>query len=159
MRRFLLNPLFGLAVGASVAFAEPSVDDALLGAARKALPVDISTNEIARVLNAGLWNPEKTAVAVSFARPEASLVFVFIRRGPGKYQAVDVSGVEGGNFGKLGIAGRKGYERFETTPIRWMQRDDGLYFVEIRTRAWKSGKRFTVSEPMLISTNGTPLWR
>lgn len=159
MTRFMFFVCFGLAVSGSPAFGEPSVDDALFAASRKSLPSDLSTSEIARVLSVGLWNPEKTAVAVSFARPEASLVLVFIRRGPDKYQAVDVSGVEGGNFGKLGIGGRKGYERFETTPVRWMHRDDGLYYVEIRTRAWKSGRRYTVSEPMLISTNGTPLWR
>jgi hypothetical protein len=40
-----------------------------------------------------------------------------------------------------------------------VQRDDGLFQVIMRTRAWKSGKRYTVSEPLVIRADGTPLYR
>jgi len=73
--------------------------------------------------------------------------------------AVEASGVEGGNFGKLGIAGRSGYDRFETTPTQWLQREDGWFQDVMRTRAWKAGKRYTVSEKLLIKPDGTVLWR
>jgi len=70
-----------------------------------------------------------------------------------------VSGVEGGNLGVLGTGGRAAYERFETTPIEWLHRDDGRYMVVMRTRAWKGGRRYTVSENLLIAADGTPLYR
>ena len=50
-------------------------------------------------------------------------------------------------------------KRFETTPVAWLHRDDGLLGVSMRTRAWRSGQRYTVSEPLLIRPDGTVLWR
>jgi hypothetical protein len=100
-----------------------------------------------------------TAVAISIARPKASLIFVFRRQNGGKHLAVDVSGTEGVNFANFGDARRAGYDRFETTPIKWLDRDDGLFQIVMRTRAWKSNGRYTVSEPLVIRADGTPLWR
>ena len=151
--------LFALIATASA--GEPQVDAALLAAAQKAMPTEVTTNRLVSVLQAGLWNSNRTAVAVSIAQPhpKSSLVFVFLRQKDGTYLAVDARGVEGGNLGKLGIAGRAGYARFETTPTEWLHREDGRFQVEMRTRAWKGGKRYTTSEPLLISTNGIVLWR
>jgi hypothetical protein len=130
----------------------------LLAAARKALPQDISTNEVVRALGTGLWNSNRTAIAIGIPKPKASLVFVFLRQTGGKYLAVDCSGVEGGNFGRLG-AGRAAYDRFETTPAEWLHRGDGMLQVVMRTRAWKSGKRYTVTEALVVTADGTPLYR
>ncbi len=149
--------LASLTVGASA--ADSHLDDALLLAARKALSKEVSTNDIGSALKSGLWNTNRTAIAVSFPRPKASVIFVFLRQTDGSYLAADASGVEGGNFGKLGIAGRAGYDRFETTPIRWLHREDGWFQVVMRTRAWKAGQRYTVSEPLLIKPDGTVLYR
>lgn len=149
--------LASLTVGASA--ADSHLDDALLLAARKALSKEVSTNDIGSSLKSGLWNTNRTAIAVSFPRPKASVIFVFLRQTDGSYLAADASGVEGGNFGKLGIAGRAGYDRFETTPIRWLHREDGWFQVVMRTRAWKAGQRYTVSEPLLIKPDGTVLYR
>jgi hypothetical protein len=110
-------------------------------------------------LGTGLWNSNRTAIAIGIPKPKASLVFVFLRQTGGKYLAADCSGVEGGNFGKLGIAGRAAYGRFETTPVEWLHRDDGMFQVVMRTRAWKSGKRYTVTEPLVVTADGTPLYR
>jgi len=159
MTRAILVTLFGLVVTAGVALAELRIDQDLIVAARKALPAEIPTNEVARALDTGLWNPNKTAIAVAFKRPRASLIVVFLRQRGGGYLAVDVSAVEGGNFGKLGVVGRAGYDCFETIPVEWLHRDDGMFQVVMRTRAWKSGKRYTVSEPLIIRADGTPLWR
>ena len=150
--------LFAMFVTAGACAAESRVDDTLLASARKALPQDITTNEMVRVLQGGLWNSNRTAVAASFPRPKASVIFVFLQQTNGTYVAVDASGVEGGNFGKLG-RGREDYDRFETTPVEWLYRDDGRFQVVMRTRAWRAGQRYTVSEPLLISRSGTVLWR
>jgi hypothetical protein len=153
--------LFTICVSAGAWAAASRVDDALLASARKGLPQDITTNEMITVLQAGLWNSNRTALAVSFQRPrpKASVIFVFLHQTSGTYLAVDASGVEGGNLGKLGSRGRKDYDRVETTPVKWLYRDDGRFQVVMRTRAWLAGRRYTVPENLLISRSGTVLWR
>jgi hypothetical protein len=147
-----------LAAAPGTRAAEPRTDNALLAAARKALPQGISTGTMARALQGGLWKADRKAVAISLARPKGSVIFVFLRQPNGTYLAVDASGVEGGNFGKLG-RGRGDYERFATKPVQWLSRDDGLFQVVMRTRAWRAGRRYTVSEPLVIKPDGTVLWR
>lgn len=161
MSRTISVIMFVLIATTSTLAAESYVDGPLLLAARKALPQSISTNDLVKVLQAGLWNSNRTGVAISLPRQKAkgSLVFVFLRQTNGVYLAVEASGVEGGNLGKLGIAGPAPFDRIETTPIRWHAHEDGVFHVEMRTRAWKDGKRYTVSEPLLIRSNGTILWR
>ena len=158
MTRAIFIGLVGLIAVVCVAVAQPRIDDGLLAAARKALPQDISTNEMVRALGTGLWNSNRTAIAIGIPKPKASLVFVFLRQTGGKYLAVDCSGVEGGNFGRLG-AGRAAYDRFETTPVEWLHRGDGMLQVVMRTRAWKSGRRYTVTEAPIVTADGTPLYR
>lgn len=152
--------LLVLLVTSVVTFAQTRIDPSLLSAARKALPVDVSTNDVAKALDGGLWNSNRTALAVSISRvPKPSIIFVFLKQSSGHYLAGDVSSVEGGNFGVLGMSGRGAYDRFETTPVEWLHRDDGRFQVVMRTRAWKAGRRYTVSEKLLISADGTPLYR
>ena len=158
MKRTILITLIGLFATVYVALAQPRIDDGLVVAARRALPQVISTNEIVRALGTGLWNSNKTAVAVAIARPKASLLFVFLRQTSGQYLAVDVSGMEGCNFGHLGTA-RAGYDRFETTPVQWWHRDDGLFEVQMRTRAWNQGQRYATSQTLVIKPDGTCLWQ
>ncbi|MBI3852366.1 MAG: hypothetical protein HY298_19085 [Verrucomicrobia bacterium] len=159
MSRAILVIMFALSAAAHALSGESRVDDTLFIAARKSLPQDIATNEVVRVLQTGLWNSNRTAVAISLSKPKASIIFVFLRQTNGTYLAVDARGVEAGNFGKLGIAGRAGYDRFETTPIQWLPREDGWFQVVMRTRAWKAGKRYTVSEPLTIRSDGYIGWR
>lgn len=128
-------------------------------AARALVPRDVSDQELGKALEAGLWNSDRTALGVALPRSGATRFVVVLHRPEGGWLATDASGVEGGNLGKLGTGGRSVYERIETTPIRWLPRDDGLYQVVVRTRVWKSGKRFTVSEPLVIRADGTVLYR
>jgi len=158
MPRALLALLFALFMATATGAVEPPMEGTLLVAARNALPQGTSANELSKVLKAGLWNTNRTAVAVSLARPEGSIVLVFLRQTKGTYLAVNASGVEGGNFGKLG-RDRADYERFETTPVEWQPRNDGLFQVVMRTRAWRAGRRYTVSEALVIKPDGTILWR
>lgn len=134
------------------------VDTALLDAAQKAFSKGISTNQLVRALGSGLWNSNRTAMAASITRPKGSVVFVFLLQSNGTYLATDASGVEDGNFGVLGRP-RTDYERFETTPIQWLHRDDGKFQVVMRTRAWRGGQRYTVSEPLLIRPDGLVMRR
>lgn len=160
MMRLICGVLAFLAIATNLGFAQVLVDSALFTNAQKALPVGVSTNEIAKALNAGLWNTNRTAVAISINRsPKPSLIFVFLKQADGRYIAGNVSGVETGNFGVLGSSGRSGYDRFETTPMEWLHREDGLFQITMRTRAWKSGQRYTVSEKLVIRKDGTPLYR
>ena len=158
MSRTISVIIFLLLLIAGALAADSRVDDALFLAARKALPQDISTNETIRVLQSGLWNSNRTAVAVSLSRPKASVIVVFLRKANGTYLAANASGVERGNFGKLG-RGRTDYDRFETTPVEWLYREDRWFQVVMRTRAWRAGQRYTVSEPLLIKPDGTVLYR
>jgi len=148
--------LFALVAAASAGESPP--DAALLAAAQKAMPRPIAANQLVRALESGLWNSNRTAVAVSITQPKASVVLVFLQQGNGTYLAADASGVEGGNFGKLGRP-RTEYERFETTPVEWLHRENGWFQVRLRTRAWRGGQRYTVSEPLLIKPDGTILYR
>jgi hypothetical protein len=145
-------------VGAAASAGESRIDTALLASAQKAVPSALAKNQLVRALESGLWNSNRTAVAISITEPKASLVFVFISQADGTYLAADASGVEGGNFGKLGRP-RTDYERFETTPTEWLRREDGWLQVRMRTRAWRAGQRYTVSEPLLIKPDGTVLYR
>jgi len=141
--------------------SELMTDDALLAAAAKALPPKISKDTILKALEDGLWNSNRTTIAISCAgpNPEPSVVFVFLRQANGTFLAVDISVVENGNFSKIGIARRPAYDRFETKPIKWLNQDDGSFCVDIRTRAWKDGQRYTVVESLTIKPDGTVWWR
>lgn len=143
----------------STASAEESrINAALLISAKKALSEVITENELVGVLESGLWNPERSALAVSVLKPKASVLYVFLLQANDTYLAIDISGVESGNFGKLGRS-RSDYERFETTPTEWLHRTDGLFSVHMRTRAWRDGKRYTVYEPLIICPDGSVLYR
>jgi hypothetical protein len=147
-----------LMAGISALAGELPIDPVLLATARKAITEDVAQNQLVMALESGLWNSNRTALAISVAQPKGSVVFVFFRQSDGTYLAANASGVEGGNFGKLGRP-RADYERFETTPVEWLHRDDGVFQVRMRTRAWRGGQRYTVSEPLVIRPNGVVVYR
>ena len=150
-------PFGGSAANPTVASSleKPEFEPAL----RAALPTNaVPTTEILRALPSALWNSNRTAVALALRRPAATLVYVFLRKPDDTFQAVEVSAVESGNFGKLGRP-RNEYTRFETLPVRWLPREDGHFQVMIETRAWRGRQRYRVSEPLVIRADGTPMWR
>ena len=156
MRRRILIAVISLLTVGCFAAARPGPDTTLFAAARKALPQAISSNEISKALNTGLWNSNRTGVAVCLTNSKASTAFVFLKQTGGDYLAVDIS-TEGLGIWQIGIAPRSAYERLELTPVRWLARDDGMFMVLMRTRAWKAGQRYTVSKPVLIRQDGTIL--
>lgn len=62
---------------AIAATGESQVDSALLASAQKVLPKEITKNQLTRALELGLWNSNRTAIAISIGQPKASVVFVF----------------------------------------------------------------------------------
>jgi len=147
--------LLGIPAGS----AEPPLDPAVGVALRKVMSADVAEQEWLGCLQAGLWNPELTAMAMSVPRAAGSLLFVFIRQEDGSYIGVDVGKVEVMNLGKLGTVVRKDYDRCETVPTEWLPREDGRSQVVLRTRAWRAGKRYTVSERLVIEADGVVRWR
>ena len=105
-----------------------------------------------------LWNAERTAAVAATPGPSGTRVTAFLRQQNGTFLEVDLSAVEGGNFGKLGRH-RTEYDRFETKPIKWIPRQDNLLQVKIQTQAWRAGQRFTVWEPLIFRRDGTVIWR
>jgi len=160
MTRAIRIGLLGLLATVFGALAANPLDGHLVTTAREALPRDISTEEIERALNRGLWNPDRTALAIAIPNPKASVLIVFLRQPSGRFLAVDVSGMEGRNFGFLGTR-REDYDRFETVPVEWLRRDDGLFQVRMRTRAWKGKQRYTAhgGGTCVIQPDGTALWQ
>ncbi len=152
---------FALITGIGASASESNLDAALIAAAQKSMPGKIAAKQLTKALEMGLWNSNRTAVAISVPQqhPKDSLLFVFLRQPDGTYLAADASGVEVGNLGKLGLLTRADYEHFETIPMEWLHRDDGLFQVRIRTEAWKAGRRYTVYEPLIIKPDGTVLYR
>ena len=155
MTRLLLTIVTTLVVVTTVTAAPSSLDTAVVAAARKA---SVAPDELLTATKAGLWNRDKTAVAVAVKRPAGTLALVFVRRRSGEFLAVDVSAVENGNLRKLGLD-RRSLQHCDTAPVAWLPRDDDLLQVEFRTRVRSSGQRYTASEPIIIRRDGTPLWR
>lgn len=110
----------------TMSFAEQKpLDSALISAVRKLDLKDkgINAGQMIAALENGVWNPNRTAVAASVDNPDGTVIFVFLKQTGGTYLSVDVSQVEGANFGALGLRPRTDYERFETKPIEWRNAD------------------------------------
>lgn len=151
MVRTLIQAALALVATTAIASDESQIHSALRVAG-------LSAEELAGTSKTVLANRDRTAVAVAVHRQQRSLVLILLRQTGGEYRAVDVSPVEEGNFGKLGFP-RSRYDRFETQPVEWIARKDGLFQVVIRTRAWQSGCRYTTAEALIVRPDGTPLWR
>ncbi|MDO5653858.1 MAG: hypothetical protein Q4G39_07115 [Brachymonas sp.] len=105
-----------------------------------------------------IWNAEKTAAVTSLPAEAGTILKAYIQQQDETFLEIDLSEVENGNIGKLGHD-RKKFERVETKPIKWISRQDDLLQVEIQTQAWRAGRRYTVSEPLIFRRSGTVLWR
>lgn len=135
-----------------------STTDPLRYALRTAAPSDVTDEQLSTALANGLQHPDGTAVAIAISRSGASLILVLIRKSDSSYVVADASQVESANFGMWGRK-RHEYDRYETIPVQWLPRDDGLLQVSIQTRAWRNGQRYAVAEPLIIKPDGTVLIR
>ena len=105
-----------------------------------------------------LWNTEKTLAVDTQKQGKQTKIIIYMQLGQIS-RAIDISQVEGMNLGKLGLYRSHYYDRIETTPIAWINRDDGKFQVDIQTRVWKNGKRQTVKEYVVFDKDGIVYWR
>ena len=135
------------------------MDKELFDAVKNQLSQVYTIEDIRNSVMHGLWNPVKTAIVITFHSSKKTTIYMFIPDKEEKYKAVDISLVENGNIGKIGIAGREQYSKIESTPFEWIIRKDENYQIKIRTRAWKDGQLYTVYEPLIVTEDGKPLYR
>ncbi|MGJ8559699.1 MAG: hypothetical protein ACSHX3_05645 [Litorimonas sp.] len=69
---------------------------------------------------------------------------------------VDISGVIAGNIGKIGSAAL--IDRIAHSVLSVERQSDERVIVTIRTNLWREGRRFTVSEPLIVE-RGVPQYR
>lgn len=134
------------------------ISEELVSVASNALPNGQSDAEVAAILEGRVSTSNGTALAVLVAQPGASLILVFIRQANGSYLAADASVIESAIFGGFGRP-RTDYERYESEILELEQRDDGLYRLRVRTRAWRMWQRYTGGDFILIRPDGTVLQR
>jgi hypothetical protein len=138
--------------------AHAQMPDELSISAREALPGDPSDTELAAVLDDGVRTDNGVALATLVPRSEGSLIVVFIRQADGTYLTVDASVIESAIFGYFGRP-RTDYERYESEILDLQQRDDGLIQLQVRTRAWRMGQRYTGGDMILIRLDGLVMQR
>lgn len=114
-----------------------------------------------------VWKEDQSAFFIA-ARKNASaqgkkssslVAAVFIRQNDKTFKAVDISDVESKNLGSLAMNPEKYFDSFSLGPVKWVERKDDLYAISVTTHAWRDGQRFVASETVVISPDGTPLWR
>lgn len=98
----------------------------------------------AQISTHALWNAEKTLAIDTQKQDRKNKITIYMQFGQDLLEEIDISQVEGMNLGKLGLYRSNYYDRIETTPIAWINRDDGKFQVDIQTRVWKNGQRQTV---------------
>jgi hypothetical protein len=74
-------------------------------------------------------------------------------------KTLDVTKVEAGLFGKLGIAGKSSYERHTLSLLRWSEDTEDADILYVQLQAWKDGQRYTVSGPIAITDGGEIIWQ
>jgi len=156
IRRRILN-VVALFVSAflfsSAPNGQPAVDEALLTAATTVMPSELSEGEIRELLQAGVWH-DSSAVAISIARQNEYMTFIFRRQPDGSFSAQDVSWIANTVFGVWGFP-RMEIERFETKPLRWQAGSGGNLLLYAQTRGWREGQRYTGTDVYLVFPDGT----
>ena len=130
----------------------------IMSAQRAAKAAKVSAPEIKKGITNAFWGPDNSVLAVTFSKEEGTLCLVVFHDKNSQLKVVDVSPVESGNFGKLGFR-RSHYQKYTTFPKKWIAREDDLIQISFVTQAWLNGQRYTVSEPLIIQRDGTPLFR
>ncbi|WP_440905560.1 hypothetical protein ACMZOO_04340 [Catenovulum sp. SX2] len=99
-----------------------------------------------------LWNDERSGLAFCELSDEGSICFVICEN-----KAVNVSSVENGNIGKLGISPKNSYDIVQTLPTKWLNSAEGC-MVSFTTYAWKNEQLYSRNEKVYVN-NGTYLQR
>lgn len=91
-----------------------------------------------------IWSKQGNAVAFCLYENESKCYVIAGEK------IINVSQVENSNIGKLGILKKSAYEKVLTTPVEWLNSENETLMFSFKTEAWLSGKKYTVTEPVLI---------
>ncbi len=108
------------------------------------------------MLQNGLWNYEKSAIAVYPSDENQTSIYLFIKDSSDKFIAVDISLVEKVNLGAIGS--NRHFDKVESKALQWLEHEK-YYQIRVETKAWVKGKRYRHSEKLLIKKSGKVLWR
>jgi hypothetical protein len=139
--------------------AADGMETELVQAAIKHLSQSFTEEDIRNSVKQGLWNAGRSAVVIALPGTKKTTIVMFIQGNGKSFKPVDISLVEDGSLGKIGIGGRKSCSKVESVPVEWIARDDECFQIKIRTRAWKDGQRYTVYEPLIVTADGRALYR
>ena len=120
---------------------------------------DSNINLVAEARASGLWTNDGTAAAVSIPMDNRTGVYVLLEREDGEYTIADISRIEDGLFTKLGLAKPVDYDRYETLPVEWIALEGGDLLLKVRLQAWRDGRRYTVSGPVIIRSDESVHWQ
>ena len=122
------------------------------------LPADLAAGSIDAGIRTAVWNDARTAVAVAFARPQATFVAAFIQRQTREYVGTDISEVETRTIGAIGPF--RTYVRRTTVPLKWETWSEARPVLRVQTTVWdESGQRYRGTEALVFLPDGTPFWR
>jgi hypothetical protein len=103
-----------------------------------------------------LWNHEKSAVVVYPPDVNKTSIYIFIKNESDEFMGVDISKVERGNLGTIGLDLK--FEKVETKAIKWLEHEK-YYWIHMETKAWRKGQRYKRFERLFIDKSGRVLWR
>jgi hypothetical protein len=131
-----------------------------------AVPPDVGRAALDAAISSALWHPNRWDVAISANGDTGSFVVVFLEQPNGTYAAVDVSRVERTTIG--GIGPNRTYRVRRTRAVEWLadRQLEGPYAgrpavqIRFRTEVWdEAGTRYAGGDVLIITRDGTPLWR
>ena len=144
----------------------PTGDQGQIQLARRAIEktsLDIQelfprTDVVNAAIENGLWTEDRKAAAV-VADTRAGNVFVVLETDQERYLVANVSPIVTGLFAKLGTTDRSDFEKYVVEPVGWLSQTDSKVIAEFRLRAWRDGRRYSVTGPVAVNSDGTVIWQ
>ena len=159
-------PRLSLAVSGNGEGARLVLRDGPRDVASIAAPPAATRAALEAAIATALWHPNGRDVALAVTGGRASFVAVLLEQPRGAFTVVDVSEIERRNIG--GIGPNRTYPVRRTRPVEWLadRQLEGSYAgraaVQIRFRTEvrdAGGTRYRAADVLLITRDGTPLWR
>ncbi len=110
--------------------------DELLSVSSRIVGDEVTDAELSNAIAAGLWNDQRTALAIAIPGPNRTLLIALVQQASGDFIAADISRIEGALFRTIGLADRTSYERYRTTPDHWRKAGDHGHLLVVRLEAW-----------------------
>ena len=147
----------------SIVWSEAAVDaadvDQMILAVQKVAMDDITEGELASAIEAGLWNEERTALAIAIPKSKRTFLFVLVEQSSGDYVAADVSPVEDALFRKISLAERAEYKSYKSSPYQWVHGNGSMQILLVRLVAWTKFGGYSVQGPVVVKDDGSIVWQ